>query len=294
MKSLILKGGLGNQLFQLSKFIDLQKKGFTDVKLDIKTGFLLDYKYKRKLEFNELNINNYVINNFQTFLNLLIVIFYRIYPSLFNRFSIKIIKDHNLNEIIDNSNDNIIIFNGYFQNFKNVDANIEKIYEIIKPKLILKKSRKFNNLITQIKNSDNSVALGIRFYEESRNPHEHSAKNSSLKRVEDFNKIIRNFEESYDNPVFFLFVQNENDFTRRLKFRSKNYVVSHANGFLGSWERLTAQANCKHHVFNNSTFYYWGAIFSKFLNQNKRIDSEIYISDNFIFDQIYNPEWKRF
>ena len=56
MKTIILKGGLGNQLFQLAKYFDLYTK-FNDLKIDIKTGFVLDFKYKRKLEIKELNTN---------------------------------------------------------------------------------------------------------------------------------------------------------------------------------------------------------------------------------------------
>ena len=53
MKSIILKGGLGNQLFQIAKFFDLYPKN-KDLKIDIKTGFLIDFKYKRRLEIKEL------------------------------------------------------------------------------------------------------------------------------------------------------------------------------------------------------------------------------------------------
>ena len=53
-KFLILKGGLGNQLFQLSYFLYLKEiKGFKDLKVDLKTGFISDFKYKRKLEIND-------------------------------------------------------------------------------------------------------------------------------------------------------------------------------------------------------------------------------------------------
>ena len=34
--------------------------------------------------------------------------------------------------------------------------------------------------------------------------------------------------------------------------------------------------------------------FSEFINKNPDLESEIYISDNFIFDEIYNPNWKNF
>ena len=293
MKSIILKGGLGNQLFQLSKFLDLYKRGIKDIKFDATTGFLLDFKYRRKLEINNLEKNFNFTKHFETTLNLFAVVLYKFCPLLLKILRIKVIDDNNSGDLVSMTRENII-FCGYFQNFNILDSNLEKVYEIVKPNFRIKKSKKFNNLISEIKKYDNSIALGIRFYEESNNPQEHAAVNSKIKRVEDFNRIIKIFEDNLKNPVFFIFVQNENDYTRGLQFRSKNYVISHANGYRGSWERLSAQANCKHHVFNNSTFYYWGASFSRFLNQNKKSDSEIYISDNFVFDQIYNPAWTKF
>ena len=49
MKIIILKGGLGNQLFQISLYLYLVSfLSKEKIKIDHKTGFILDYKYKRK------------------------------------------------------------------------------------------------------------------------------------------------------------------------------------------------------------------------------------------------------
>ena len=46
MKSVVLKGGLGNQLFQLATFLMLRNnQNFKDIKLDCSSGFILDLKY---------------------------------------------------------------------------------------------------------------------------------------------------------------------------------------------------------------------------------------------------------
>ena len=51
MKIVILKGGLGNQLFQISLFLKLANEHKKEkVLLDNKTGFILDYRYRRKYE----------------------------------------------------------------------------------------------------------------------------------------------------------------------------------------------------------------------------------------------------
>ena len=169
-----------------------------------------------------------------------------------------------------------------------------KIYDLVKSNLIIKKESKFKDLINRIDSCRNSVALCIRFYEESKDPKIHASKDSKFKSPEIFNKVIRKYEKSLEDPTFFVFVQEENEFTDNLKFNSPFFIISHKAGFRGSWERLTSQSHCKHHIFNNSTFYYWGAIFSQFLNKRLDVKSQIYVTDNFIFNEIYCPDWNKF
>ena len=58
MKIIVFKGGLGNQLFQLAFYLYLRKKlPFDKIKINSKTGFVLDYKYKRKFQLKRINSN---------------------------------------------------------------------------------------------------------------------------------------------------------------------------------------------------------------------------------------------
>ena len=291
MKSIILKGGLGNQLFQISKFYDLYKNN-KDLKLDIRTGFFLDFKYKRKLEIKELKKSKFKNPTFLSLFSAIFLIFEKLFPNINHLFKIKIIDDNQEQNKFQKSN--LVIFNGYFQDYRLINSNLINIYNLVKSNLIIKKESKFKELIDRIDSCKNSVALCVRFYEESKNPYIHASKSSKFKSPEIFNKVIRNFEKSVENPTFFVFVQEENQFTDKLKFNSPFYIISHDEGFRGSWARLASQAHCKHHIFNNSTFYYWGAIFSKFLNKRLDIESQIFVTDNFIFKEIYCPEWKKF
>ena len=64
MKSIILKGGLGNQLFQLAAFFSLSKMdNFKDLMIDCKSGFILDFKYKRKLEIESIKKSRIICTN---------------------------------------------------------------------------------------------------------------------------------------------------------------------------------------------------------------------------------------
>ena len=291
MKSIILKGGLGNQLFQIAKFFDLYTKN-KDLKIDIKTGFLIDFKYKRKLEIKELKKSKFKNTTFCSYLSIFFLILEKIFPYLNNLLNIKIINDKK--EKNESTKSRVVIFNGYFQEYKLINSNLIKIYDLVKSNLIINKEGQFKDLIDRIDSCRNSVALCIRFYEESKDPKIHASKNSKFKSPGIFNRVIRHYEKSLEDPTFFVFVQEENKFTDNLKFNSPFYIISHDAGFRGSWERLASQSHCKHHIFNNSTFYYWGAIFSKYLNKRLDIESKIYVTDNFIFSEIYCPDWNKF
>ena len=157
MKCIILKGGLGNQLFQLAKFIDLNHSYFKDIKFDIYSGFLLDYKYRRKLEIKTIKKRNLVTTNVQSFFNLFLLVISKKFPNFLRFFNINVIDDASLIELADLKGKNVI-FNGYFQNYNMVNCNINKIYNVVKPHFVVKKTSNFKSLIDKIDSNKNSVA----------------------------------------------------------------------------------------------------------------------------------------
>lgn len=292
MKSIILKGGLGNQLFQFCKFLELKKdKTFEKLEIDSNTGFLFDFKYQRKLEICGLKKSK---KEMLTSLMTIFLIYFEKYLPFVNKFlCVSIINDKNSSKF-NLKNKKSIIFNGYFQDYKIVNSNLSKLFKFIEPNFKATYSEKFEDLYTKIRKHKNSVAIGIRFYEESKNPLNHSSPTKKTKSLNDFNKIISYYESELVDPFFYLFVQQENSFTKKLTFNFPCYVVSHTKGYFGSWQRIKAQALCKHHIFNNSTFYFWGTIFSRFINKDRDVSPIIFVADNFIYETIYDPKWKKF
>lgn len=303
MNVILLKGGLGNQLFQICLYLNLVKKNKYSY-IDNKLGFLFDFKYKRKFELVKVkNLINLLDSKFSFFI-FLIYLLRKLIPNMQNFLLLKIIKDKDnyiskLNESSLKVNKKInfldnVLYDGYFQNFEVVNKVLPELMYIIEPYLTEEKDEKFISLYNQIKSKENSVAVGIRFYEESLDPKAH-AFNGLQKTVTDFNQIIKKLEKELRSPHFFIFVQEENDFTKKLEFNSSYSFITHEKGYEGSWERLKAQSFCKNHIFNNSSFYWWGCMFSK--NRFKKehhIAQKVYVSDNFIFQKIYDPEWIKF
>ena len=296
MKYIILKGGLGNQLFQLSYFLYLNENdNFKDLKIDIITGFLLDFKYNRNLEIKSLLNSKYKCSVIESLLNSIVIILNKFIPKIIRKFPIICINDNNYCQIdnIKQLNYKYIIFDGYFQNSKIVDKSLNNLYKCINKDLTKSVSPKFSKLYKEIKARDNSVALCIRFYEESSDPRKHSNTLIGEKSVEDFNNVISSLENKLKSTFFYIFVQENNKFTERLVINSPHKYITHSEGYSGSWERLIAQSYCQHHIFNNSTFYYWGSELAIFLKVNKLVSIK-FVSNNFIFKEIYRKEWEIF
>ena len=74
MKAIILKGGLGNQLFQFCKYLELKRIYNEEIYIDSFSGFFLDFKYKRNLEISKLINNNKNINKSLVLINIFLIL----------------------------------------------------------------------------------------------------------------------------------------------------------------------------------------------------------------------------
>ena len=297
MKTVIFKGGLGNQLFQLCKYIDLKNNYKNEkIKIDSFSGFFLDFKYNRKLEIRNL-INNYgSVNIINIFLNTILLVINKKVPFVRKLLINTVINDNYYNNIDQSyikENINYQIFDGYFQYLDLVKNNIKEIIKLSKPQLNIKFNDKFENLYKHINSEQNSIALCFRSYQDSKDPLEHSYQRRKI-QVDDYNKVITKMENELNNPHFFIFSQNNNKFINNLKFKSKKTFILGSNGYSSSWATLKAQLLCRHQVLNNSTFYFWGLIFSEYFHEEKDIQKIVYITNNFINQKIYDPAWRKF
>ena len=93
MEIVVLKGGLGNQLFQLSLFLKLlSSPSGKKIYLDNKSGFLLDFKHKRNCE---LQISQkYLLAKWNLKVIVVCLLFInKFLPFLLNLFPFKVITD---------------------------------------------------------------------------------------------------------------------------------------------------------------------------------------------------------
>ena len=148
----------------------------------------------------------------------------------------------------------------------------------------------FNEMATHMRRVE-SVALGIRLYEESGNPAAHS-RHAKLKTVEEVNQAIRRLLELRPQAHFFVFCTHRSSIFSELVLPSNTIFVTTEDGYIDSVDCMWLLAQCKHHIFTNSTYYWWGAWLSEAIY--KKEEQLVFAADNFINTDGLCDYWKRF
>lgn len=292
-----LKGGLGNQLFQYSTARSLSLQSSLPLYLDVSSGFIRDRQYRRHFELNVDSLNCRLLPTLQTYPAwvYLLVSKYKLLPSQilkpFGNFIVDRTHDPGspLSSIKANA-DNWLI--GYWQQSHHLLPS-SPFSRIIISELVPPKPTDSNilRLGEFIRSQRDSLAIGIRLYEESSNPFVHS-KNGLPKTPQDFNSILDLLSTQLPGLTPFVFCTHRSDYISQLKLPENTIYVTHDDGFNGTSNRLWLLSQCKHHLFNNSTFYWWGALFSSLIHSPKT--QRIFAANNFKSEQIYIDNWTLF
>lgn len=295
-----LSGGLGNQMFQYANARALSLINNLDLVIDDWSGFYRDYQYKRKFELKTFPIKGRVANFYEVtpFLYVSLRRMFKKKFTLFNNFFF----GNFLEEQLDINNNSKFFLNDlhkmnlnkntwikgywqspyYFEKYKDIIQN-----ELFPPTPI---DENFKSLGKKISDS-NSLALGVRFYEESKDPsaHSHNQKNKSMLQI---NNVVKNIRKNYPNIRFFVFCTHRSKHLQGINLPNDTIFVTPEDGYEGTLNNIWLLSQCKHHIFNNSTFYWWGAwLSSKLYRTEKQI---IYAADNFINRDGLLKTWNRF
>lgn len=153
---------------------------------------------------------------------------------------------------------------GFFQD----ENNFKPIADTVKKELRVKSEpcEKNRRMVEEIKKK-NAVCVHIR-RGDYLNPR---WKNLQICTFEYYNNAINQVLERVENPVFFIFSNTHDD----LEWIKKNYHFKNENGSNEikltyvdlsnpDYEELRLMYNCKHFIISNSTFSWWGAYLSNF------------------------------
>jgi hypothetical protein len=290
-----LKGGLGNQMFQYAAGRSLALDNGSQLILDCHLGFWFDRRYRRRFELGSFCLKFVESSLFQSLPFLVNRVFSFIvrlsdfdFRSVFPR-SFFIERNFEFVNLHDFFNDDRILWmTGYFQDPRYFLSNKEIIYEELRPPL--PKSPEYIQ-IANLRHEYELIAIGIRFFEESPNPEAH-ARNGFEKTMLEYSDVIKSLSQSVKNPKFLVFsTEKFMDFSQ-LDLPENTLFITADRGFDDTLSTLWLLSMCRHHIFNNSTFYWWGAALSR--NNYDDLEQLIFCSDNFLNPKIALDDWRLF
>jgi len=187
-----------------------------------------------------------------------------------------------------NENDTWMI--GCFQSPKYFDFISEKIREDLTPPI---PSDPRVRALGERLRSQPTVAVGIRLYEEAKDPAAH-ALGRREKSMGEIREALWRLRERHPDLKVALFCTHRARVLEELGLPHDVVSVTHEEGFQGSIERLWLLTQCRHHLFNNSSFYWWGAWLSAVHHGGPAQGREIFAADNFVNPAVHESGWSRF
>jgi hypothetical protein len=245
-----LVGGLVNQLFIYAFGFALSRKKNKELVIDNESGFgRKGDEYKSIYALGGLSFDDRLLtetvfkylvsrNLFWHIARMLNLVYREKDPSKFSKIT-----------------SNKIFFEGYWQSYRYFDEYKEQL----KQNLSLRNTELSNISLSknQILKSTNSVAIGMRFYEETTT----ASENHIVKEDCYYLKAIEKVEETISDPTYFIFTTNVVRAKSILnKYSNKNilYIEPIMNKD-GAKLDLYLMSLCNHFIISNGTFYWWAA-----------------------------------
>jgi len=293
--TIFLNGGLGNQMFQYAAGRAMALHNRADLVLDTWSGFARDYQYRRHYELDLLPVQA----RQATVGERLPIWLYRFENKLHTpplginqkRIYGQFLVENELRflpEISATSVSKTAWLIGYWQSplyFEKYAATLRS--ELMPPTPI---APKFLELGAAIRDSE-SVALGVRLYEESTDPAVH-AREGKIKSIADINRAIERLRAQRPNAKFFVFCTHRSQALLELKLPENTIFATHDDDYEGTIERLWLLSQCRHHIITNSSYYWWGAWLSQSLHKHEK--QLVFAADNFINEDSICANWERF
>lgn len=266
---LYLSGGLGNQLFQYAAAKNLSIINQADLIIDTYLGFVTDFKDRRIFSLEKKRIHNVFLKKLIWFF-----LFYRIYKKIFklkkafnNLFFSHLIDEMTINYYDENIKQfkikrKLYLF-GYFQSEKYFIENKFNIIKEITPLASYK--RKYSKVAKNI-SDNNSVAVCVRLHETLPKELQHTA--GGIVYFNFYKKALNVILKKIKNPNFFFF-STKSEYIKNLldgvdEFKKYSHkIITPQEGFKDDIDTLWLLSCFKNLVISNSTYYWWGAYFSR-------------------------------
>ena len=289
-----LAGGLGNQMFQYAAGRAIAHRNSAELVVDTWSGFVRDYQYKRKYELGGFPIHAREATRSER------IPFWldRAGCKLFGRrsgavshawFGDRLYENRQefMPEIAAHQVARPTYMTGYWQ----TDRYFDDCSEIIRAELRPQPSQKkhFREMASRMQR-ENSVAVGIRLYEECKNRVRDAS--GGIKPLADVCCAARRLVSGQRDVTFFVFCTHRATVLENLQLPGPATHVTPDNGFRSTSDCLWLLTQCRHHIITNSSFYWWGTWLSG--ARDSYNESLIFAADSFVNKDCVLPNWQRF
>ena len=290
-----LEGGLGNQLFQYAAGRALAASLNAEIHIDSATGFLFDYRYRRKFELSRFSIATPKASVYQRLpflilrcsgINLFSIArrllqeelpYFYLEPSF--EYSPPPVTLHSLRSVW---------MSGYWQ----CELYFKRYEEIIRTELDPPiPSKVYLRSLGERMRRQNSVAVGIRLYEESNNPNAH-CRDGRVKTPGEVSMAIERLQSMHENLHFYVFCTHKASFISELRLPTNTIILTPNMGYSDATDTLWLLSQCRHHILTNSSLYWWGAWLSS--SNHEASNQTIMAADNFINQDSLCSHWLPF
>jgi len=290
-----LNGGLGNQMFQYACTRSLALRHGLELVLDDWSGFIRDYQYQRHYELGTLPIQARVAQPWERWPIWLYRWYHRtgqpkaalLEKSWYGQF----ISETDfvwLPQLQKISIDSTTWITGYWQSPLYFEDHVLQIQSELMPPPA--KQKHFNEMAQKIRSVE-SVALGVRLYEESKHPEAH-ARDGQLKTAAQIHEAVMRLRSFKPKAQFFVFCTHRSSLLNNIELPENTVYVTHDDGYKGTLETLWLLSQCRHHIFTNSSYYWWGAWLSASVYGSE--EKVILAADNFYHRDSYCSGWGTF
>lgn len=292
----MLKGGLGNQLFQLSCMLDVRKN--TDFNPDY-SRLNLKHDSLRELEILDLlsivgfkEVDNSFLLDKSRFL-------YRLHKKVMQSCSSSYLYEQEfgsldvLNELKDSKREGVVI-DGYFQSIGHVLRNIDQLRSLIFENIKLNtESRLYKDLIEQ---SKFSVSLHVRRGDYVSDLA--ASKHHGVCGKDYYDRAVRHakFKSNKSELVFFVFTDDMEWCKKNIELIGLSEIdninfVERMNQ-TDSFQDMLLMSLCKFNIIANSTYSWWGAMISKKSCKDYVVAPKKWFSSDSISSSFIKSDWK--
>lgn len=289
----VLKGGLGNQLFQYAAARALADRTGADLAIDAWTGFAQDYRYRRKPALAAFAIRGRDATLAERVPYWLLEVRRRLRgrpASVIHRgpggmFLLE--PDLGFHPEVHSATwDGTAWIDGYWQSERYFDDDPRLQAELPPPEPVRPEARELGRRLAD----EDAVAIGIRLYEESARPGAHSG-TGRMKSTAEIRAAIARVLGERPGRTAYVFCSHRAAMLAELGLPAGARILTPEDGFADAAETLWLMGRCRHQVITNSSLYWWAAWLGD--RRHAGSDRRVLAADNFIDPDSIPARWER-